>query len=809
MAKEKMDKDSIKMEKEKLKRAKEVEKRKAREAKVKEQLKAKREKAKDIEVKETKQKGKKDSSVFVQIFALIIIAVALGFGFVPLMRSLNFGLDLQGGFEVLYKVESIDGSSMTREKINATFRTLNKRIDSLGVSEPEIIIEGNDRIRVKLAGVTNAEEARSRLSTVATLTFRDSNDILLMTSDVLRAGGSRRTDDGQGKAAVLLNISDKSEFHRVTSSIAASPDQMIVIWLDFEEGVDSFNTERTSCGTAGSRCLSAATVTQGFASDVIIQGNFTDDQVSNLVELINSGSLPTRLTEISSKTVGASFGDATLGKTLVAGIVGVALIMVLLIAVYKFAGLIASVAIMIYTFLVFLVFWTIGGVLTLPGIAALVLGIGMAIDSNVITFARIKEELYKGHGLEQSFKQGSKASLRTIIDSEATTLLVAIVMFIFGESSVKGFSTMLIITILVTMFTMVFLSRMLLKMFINTKYFNDKIKLFIGVKEDDIPDRTKNEKVKIIPFRNANFLRHAKKFIALSLVIIAAGTVVFAIKGFNLGIDFQAGSAITLETSKRLDQKEIESDIKELDLTKSNFTQNRNETSIMVREVLTQEKEEKVTAYFKDKYDANVDIGVVSNIVKEALINNAIFSVIIAMIGIIIYIGLRFKFSYAIAAVVGLLHDVLVMTALFTIFQLEMTTMFIAAVLAIIGYSINNTIVTFDRIKENLKEENEKKLTYETFKETVNRSIREIFTRSIYTSITTLIPIVSLIVLGSAGILNFNLAMLFGLIAGTYCSLFIVTTIFILLEKRNLGKEKQKKVYKDDLQEKQIEGINC
>ena len=223
---------------------------------------------------------------------------------------------------------------------------------------------------------------------------------------------------------------------------------MIVIWLDFEEGKDSYKQEKDKCGTSGSRCLSAAMVSQGFASDVIIQGNFTLKEVENLVDLINSGSLPTKLEEISSKTVNASFGVDSLNKTVIAGIVGISLIMLFMVSLYKFAGFIASVGLFIYAFLTFLTFWLVGGVLTLPGIAALVIGIGMAVDSTVITFARIKDELKENYPLKDAFVKGNKQSFTSILDSNLTTLLAGIILFIFGESSVKGFATMLILVLL-------------------------------------------------------------------------------------------------------------------------------------------------------------------------------------------------------------------------------------------------------------------------------------------------------------------------------------------------------------------------
>ena len=757
-------------------------------------------------MKNKKGKGK----VIRNTIILFFIVVGLCLVCIPLFKNLKFGLDLQGGFEILYQVDSIDGSKMTHDKVMATYRTLSKRIDSLGVSEPEIIVEGSDKIRVKLAGVTNPEEARKQLSTVATLSFRDTDDNLLMTSDVLVAGGAKVGQDNSGRPAVSLSVKDKDEFYKVTNKVKDYDNNMIVIWLDYNENEDSYASEGAMCGTSESNCLSAATVSQGFASDVIIQGNFTEEEVENLVDLINSGSLPSKLTEISSQTVGASFGEDTLQTTFIAGIIGIILIILFLIFIYHFAGVVSSISMLIYTFLVFLTFWIVGGVLTLPGIAALILGIGMAVDSNVITFARIKDELYKGKSLPMAFKVGTKSSFSAILDSNLTTLLVAIIMFVFGESSIKGFATMLIITVIITMFTMVWLTRILLKLFVKTNYFNDKLKLFINVESSDIPDVSMNEKVKVIPFKNFNFFKYTKPFITLSVIIIVAGIISLGVQGVNLGVEYQAGSDISIATSKNVTKKELVHDLSKLELDKESITINDNEVTIRISDVLDGEKVEKVTNYFEDKYDAKTNIGVISNVVKQELVKNAILSVIVALIGIILYISVRFKFSYAVGGVVSLFHDVLIVCALFMIFHLEVSSMFIVAILTIIGYSINDTIVTFDRIREELSKVDSKKLIKEDVWNISNRAVCETFVRSLHTFITTLIPIIILIFLGSREILTFNLAMLFGLIVGVYSSIYIATVIFALIESKSAGKPRKKKVvYTDEYEEKLVKGINC
>ena len=292
--------------------------------------------------------------------------------------------------------------------------------------------------------------------------------------------------------------------------------------------------------------------------------------------------------------------------------------------------------------------------------------------------------------------------------------------------------------------------------------------------------------------------------------MILAGGAFIGTKGLNLGIDYKSGTSVVLVTDKEVSKKEISNDIKSLGLKEDLIEMIDGEVSIRINKALGEEDVKKVNTYFEEKYEAKVNIGVVSNVVQKELVKNAILSVLVALVGIIVYVGIRFRLSYAVAGVITLVHDVLFVFALFAMLNYEISSMFIAAILAIIGYSINDTIVNFDRIRENLNKMDDKKLTKEVLREEVNKSIRQTFDRTIYTSITTLLPIVALLFLGSREILTFNIAMLIGLVAGTYSSIFIATAIFMALEVKNLGKEKKiKKVYKDDLEEKKIKGINC
>lgn len=736
--------------------------------------------------------------IFKKILLLVLLFVASILVLIPTIKHVNYGLDLQGGFEVLYQVSSLDGSKMTSDKLTSTYKTIGKRIDTLGVSEPNIVVEGEDKIRVELAGVTNIEEARKILSKAANLTFRDTSDNLLMTSDVI--SGAKLGSDSNGRPAVALSVRDKETFYKVTKKVSEMSDNRIVIWLDYTEGEDSFSEEGNKCGTSESSCLSVASVGEGFASDVIIQGNFTTEEAETLSSLISSGSLPTKLDEISSKTVDASLGANSLSKTFTAGIIGIALIMVVLICLYRFAGFVSSVGIMIYTALVFAIFWLVGGVLTLPGIAAVLIGIGMAVDSSVISFSRIKDELKKGSKLNNAVKNGNKNSFASILDGNLTTLVVALILFIFGESSVKGFATMLIISIAVTMFVMVFVVRWLINYTIKTGFFEGKEKLFIGYNGN-------KER-----FEKLNFNELNRYTIPLTGIMVVIGIVSLVISGLNLGIDFKGGTSITIETMNNLTEKVIKEDMSSLNYNVYSYEKaSDNVYIIKVNESMDKDEVMNVGSYLQEKYEASTDIGVVSNLVKESLVKNAIVSLLIAFIGIIIYVALRFQFMYAVSGLAALIHDVFMMVAIFSLFRLEVTSVFIAAVLSIVGYSINDTIVEFDRIRELIKTKYNSKLkSMNDVNELINTSLKKMLSRTIITTLTTMIPVITLIFFGSHEIFNFNIALLIGLIAGTYSSVLLAPQLLRLFLKKKIGVDLSKKWYEDnEPTEKKVKGVNA
>ena len=404
----------------------------------------------------------------------------------------------------------------------------------------------------------------------------------------------------------------------------------------------------------------------------------------------------------------------------------------------------------------------------------------MAVGSCVVTNERIKEELQTGSNLKNAYEAGNSESWSTIFDANVTTLIVAIVLFIFGESSVKGFATMLMITIFATMFIMVFLNRKILKSFVNTKFFDKKPNNFIRYKKKN------NKSFKKVKINSINLI---KKCMIVTATYLIIGIIYLCINGLNLGIDFKAGTDITLSANK-ITVNEVKKDIEKMGYNISSIEkQEKGEIHVRLSDELKEKGINKVNAYFEDKYDAKSEINVITNIVKQDLVKNAIYSVLIAAIAIIIYISIRFKFSYAISSILTLTHDVLFVIILFSLLKIEVNVIFIAAILTIVGYSINNTIVVFDRIRENMSNY-KKKLTKEELKEVVNNSISDTFNRAIYTTLTTLIPVICLMILGSKGILPFNLALIFGLVAGTYSSILLAGQIWYLFEKKNCKKER-------------------
>ena len=451
------------------------------------------------------------------------------------------------------------------------------------------------------------------------------------------------------------------------------------------------------------------------------------------------------------------------------------------------------------------IFWLIGGTLTLPGIAAVIIGIGMAVDANVICFERIKENLLIGKSLDEAYTIGNKSSFTSIIDANVTTIIAAIIMFILGESSVKGFATMLIISILVTIVIMVYLIRFILKFFVKMGIFNEHLNAFIGIDESKI----KKEKNIRIPFTKLAIVKNRMKTIGLTLGLLAIGVIFFLTTGANYGVDFTGGTSISIAnpTTETLTQVSNLLEDKEYTIRKTNVTS--KELQVVISDVLDKDGITNLTASLKNDYNLDSDIYVVSKVVKQELVKNALKSLLIASIGIIIYVAIRFRFNYAISGIVALIHDVAFTFLFFSLFKIQIDSIFVAAILTIIGYSINDTIVTFDIIRETYKNKYKNSITNPSdLEELVDISIRRTLTRTILTTVTTIIPVIFLLIFGSREITNFNIALLVGFVAGTYSSIFISNMLWLFLEKKRITRP-VKTDDDDEVEELKVRGINC
>lgn len=742
------------------------------------------------------------------LLLIVLFATTISGTSKSILKDVKLGLDLQGGFEVLYEVQPLKEGQVIDEKVvSDTADALNSRVNVLGVSEPNIQIESNNRIRVQLAGVENQQQARDLLSTQANLTFRDADDNLMLDGDDLKAGGAKPSFNQFNEPIVTLELKDASKFGQITTEISRkpAPSNVLVIWLDFEEGVDSFYGELAK---EEPKFISAPTVKQPIhSSGVEISGSFTPAETKQLAGILNAGALPVQLEEVYSTSVGAQFGEQALDKTITAGIVGVSLIFIFMLLYYRLPGLIAVITLSIYIYLILVAFTAINGVLTLPGIAALMLGVGMAVDANILTYERVREELRVGKSIRSAFQSGAKSSFTAILDANITTLLAAVVLFQFGTSSVKGFATMLIISIIVSFLTAVWGSRLFLGLLVNSGILDNKPGLF-GVPKSKIHhiDEGIDTLDLTTKFDRFDFVHARKRFYTLSVILLTAGIIMLAVFKLNLGIDFSSGTRVEVMSKEPINVEQFEKDLEVVGHEVKDIVVSGDKKEIGVarfNEEFSQDEVNKFKSELAEIYGSEPNVSTVSSQVGKELAKNAMYALLFAAIGIIIYVAFRFEWQMGVASVIGLLHDAFFMIAVFSIVRMEVDITFIAAVLTIVGYSINDTIVTFDRIRENMTRSGKVK-TEDELATIVNKSLRQTLGRSVNTILTVIFVVVALIALGADSIRPFSVALLIGLLAGTYSSIFISAQIWFDLKKKQLKEkgaidvEKEKKKWGSD-----------
>lgn len=765
------------------------------------------------------QKKNRKGGLAVFFIVVALIAVLIGSTFNLIKDHLNLGLDLRGGFEILYQVDPLnEGDSVD---MTAVTNAISKRINVLGVSEPTITVEGDDRIRVQLAGVSNTDEARETIGTTANLTLRDTDDNLLADASIFEQGGASLAYDENGQPIVSLKIADQSKFAEITKEISekSSGENIMVIWLDYEEG-DSYKEEATKAAQGEEpKYISAASVNSEITGNCQISGNFTEDEARTLANLINSGSLPVKLTELSSNVVSAQFGNDALVRTAIAGFIGILAVMAVMIIRYHLPGIISAIMLTVYIWAVFGVYALMGATFTLSGIGALVLGVGMTVDVNIINFERIRQELWKGRSVRSAVQDGQQLSLSAIFDAQFTTLISALIMYIWGNGAVKGFATMLIITVVMTLVINVALSKWLLGLIVNTGICDNRPGWF-AVKKNQIPDVNKGQSQFYTGTHHIDYMGKSKLIIriALTIFIVAVGLGIFHTargEGFmNVGIDFSSGTQLTI-TSEDKDVT-IEDVSKEMEtLGYSDFSyQAAGDHTVYATTKQTFDTDEltSIKSAFEEIYGVEPGDNAVTPVVGRDLIRNAVILTIVAWIAMMVYISIRYEWDYALGCLVALLHDVFMVLAAFCILRMEVNTELISVLLTIIGYSINNSIIIFDRVREEMSTKKKAKLSKDELMQTANDAIDKTIWMSLYGSITTIIPVIFLLIMGSRAIITFNFAMFVGLIAGTFSSIFIAPYVWVnirLHEKPKAKKAVKKKAKKEQLDEYTIKGINA
>ena len=682
--------------------------------------------------------------------------------------SIPLGLDLSGGVSITYQVVDENPSA---EDMSDTIYKLQKRVDSYS-TEASVYQVGDDRITVEIPGVQDANEILEDLGNPGSLEFQMPDGSVFMTGDMVEdAQGATATDRyGNKQYIVSLKLTDEGAkiFGEVTS-----------------ENIGK-NLPIVYDGETISYPQVQSAITGGEAQ---ITGMSSFEEADNLATQIRIGSLSLQLSELESSVVGAQLGSQAIASSLKAGAIGLAIVMVFMIVMYAVPGIAASLALAIYTTLVIATLYLFDITLTLPGIAGIILGIGMAVDANVIVFARIREEIATGKSVQTSMKIGFQKAMSAILDGNITTLIASVVLMALGSGTVKGFAYTLMIGIILSLFTAMVVTRYIL------------YSLYaLGLKSEKLYGRAKERK-------SIDFIGKKAVFFTISGIIIAAGLISMGVhsategKALNYGLDFMGGTSTTADFGKDMTIEDIENDIvpyvekvtgdSDVQATKVEGT---TQVTIKTRTLSLDERQE-----LEDTLAENCDVDAstitsqsISSTISGEMRSDALKAVIVSCIFMLLYIWFRFKdIRFAASAILALVHDVLVVITVYALVRISVGSTFIACVLTIVGYSINDTIVIFDRIRENLALKTGKQ-TAEELCEVANKSLTQTLSRSINTSITTFIMVVMLYILGVASIRDFSLPLMAGLVCGAYSSICIATELWYVM-KVHLGKNKATK----------------
>ena len=715
----------------------------------------------------SKRRGAISLVIFALLFAFILFTAIRGFGYeyTGSMSDIKLGLDLRGGVSITYEAV---GETPSQQDMDDTVRKMQDRAYSYS-TEAQVYQEGADRVTIDIPGETDATKVLQELGTPGTLIFcTDTSDIegtTVMDGNDIEA--AQAGSDSENKYIVMLTLTDAGveKFAKVTGEIAGTSKPLYIIY--------------------DGEVISAPTAKEQINSKTCqIEGNFTYETASQLASYIRIGALPVELQELRSQVVGATLGGRAINTSLIAAVIGLALVCLIMIVIYRMPGFAASLSLILYTGLIIVILAAFNQeiTLTLPGIAGIILSIGMAVDANVIIFSRIREEIGLGNNTAAAIQAGFRKALSAIIDGNVTTLIAALVLYLFGTGTIKGFAITLALGIVLSMFTALVVTRMLLKSF-----------YALGLKDKKWYGEKK-------PAVEKDFLSKKNIFIACSCAVILIGIgfmVGHGIKDYalNYSLDFVGGTStdVVFNENRTIDQleAEVEPDIIDaIGSTDVSLTPVIGSNEVIIKtQVLTQEQRAALYEMLEEKYNidsSSITYDTITATVSREMTRSAILSVVLAAIAMLIYIWIRFRdVRFASASVLALVHDVFVVIAAFAVFRWTVGSTFIACMLTLVGYSINATIVIFDRIRENQALMGQKA----DLKSVVNLSITQTLSRSILTSLTTFVMVLALYIFGVTSIREFALPLMVGIVVGAYSSVCLAGAVWYIFRTKIGGKK--------------------
>ncbi len=730
-------------------------------------------------MKKTKRKAVINLIIFFLLLAGGIYMAIAGVGQNESGKTANvpLGLDLQGGLSVTYEIQD---EKPTSDEIKATVDKLQRRVDSYS-SEGEVYQEGDDRITVEIPLNTekvDAHDVLDQLGQPGQLLFLDSENYTIW---------QKNQNNGTNDAyeAVLTGSDIKNAQAGVDDSGTVKD---YVVQLQFtDEGAQKFATATAANigkpiyiiydGAVASAPTVQSAITDGNA---VINKISSYDEAESLASTIKIGALPLELKQIQYNIVGAKLGQKAVSTSLIAGAIGFGLVCILMIILYRFPGFIASLALTGYVVLMLLILSIRHITLTLPGIAGIILSIGMAVDANVIIFTRIREEISAGNSVRAAVKTGFSKALSAILDGNITTLIATVVLMILGSGSIKGFAVTLMLGIVLSMFTALFVTKMLLNSFLE-----------LGVQNPKMYGKAKEPKIH-------GYVKNFKICGVASLIVIIAGLAFLGVnhsrigKSLNYSLEFTGGTSTTATFAEddvyTLERAESEvapviAETAGIDAgTIQIQTVEGNNQVIFKTSELSEEQSAKIDDLLKSQFKATeVDNQSISSTISGEMKKDAIVAIAVSSVLMLLYIAFRFSdVKFGVSAVLALVHDVLVVFAAYSIGTLSVGNTFIACMLTIVGYSINATIIIFDRIRENMRTQDNK----ESLEELVNKSIGQTFTRTIYTSLTTFIMVFVLFVMGVTSLKEFTFTLMLGIVCGAYSSVCITGPLWYTMKKK-------------------------